>query len=188
MEYPTSITAFAMKLAQEDMECLSQVDEAQVMRFYEDIRNAPRIFAYGNGRAQYILRCFMQRLMHLGLEVYIVGDTNTPAIQEGDLFIFCNGAGHRPSYQLYARRAREFGAKVVMLTILKESMCAKEADYTVIIPGATAALGGIGKSIQPGGGKFEESTLILLDAIIAKLNMDMGNIFANGIKRHANLD
>lgn len=183
-----TVLEFARAIAMEDVDCVSQIDEEQANRFYNDIRTAPRIFAYANGRTQYILRCFIQRLMHLGREVYIVGDTTTPALQKGDLFITANGAGFRPSNAGYIRRARELGAKTVLLTIVSESLCAKEADYTVIIPGATAACGGIGKSIQPGGGKYEESMLIFLDAIIARLNLDMGNVFANGIKRHANLD
>ncbi|NLF26276.1 MAG: SIS domain-containing protein [Clostridiales bacterium] len=187
MEYK-NIVEYATAIARETMECVSEIDPFEAERLYRDVKDAPRVFAWAPGRCGAILRCFIMRLMHLGRTVHFVGDTTTPAIGEGDLLIIAASAGYNVGIASIAERARGFGAKVVLLTIVRESLCQRNSDYTVIIPGATAALGGIGTSIQPGGGKYEESLLILLDAIIAQLNRDLGNRLDKGIKLHANLE
>ena len=83
------------------------------------------------------------------MTVHFVGDTTTPAIGEGDLLITAASAGYNIGIASISERARKFGAKVVLLTIVSESLCQRNSDYIVVIPGATAALGGIGESIQP---------------------------------------
>lgn len=183
-----SIIEYATAIAEEDMHCVSQIDEAQAMRLYNDIKAAKRVFAWAPGRCGNILRCFLMRLMHMGMTVHFVGDTTTPAIGEGDLLITAASAGYNDGIASISRRAREFGAKVVLLTIVPESLCQRNSDYIVIIPGATAALGGIGESIQPGGGKYEESMLILLDTMIAMINREKGGMLNKGINLHANLE
>lgn len=182
------LVEYARAIAEEDMQCVSQIDEGQAMRLYNDVKAAKRVFAWAPGRCGNILRCFLMRLMHLGLTVHFVGDTTTPAIGEGDLLITAASAGYNIGIASISERARKFGAKVVLLTIVSESLCQRNSDYIVVIPGATAALGGIGESIQPGGGKYEESMLILLDAMIAMLNREKGDILDRGIKLHANLE
>lgn len=187
MEY-NGIIDYAKAIAVETAECVSCIREEEAKRFYEDVKAAKRVYAWAPGRCGSILRCFIMRLMHLGRTVYFVGDTTTPAIGEGDLLLIAASAGYNVGIASIAERARGFGAKVVLFTIVPESLCQRNSDYTVIIPGATAALGGIGTSIQPGGGKFEESLLIFLDTIIATLNHEMGNVLNKGIKLHANLE
>lgn len=183
-----SIIEYAKAIAEEDVQCVSQIDENEAMRLYNDIKSAKRVFAWAPGRCGNLLRCFLMRLMHLGMTVHFVGDTTTPAIGEGDLLITAAAAGYNVGIASISERARAFGAKVALLTIVPESLCQRNSDYTVIIPGATAALGGIGESIQPGGGKYEESMLILLDAMIAMLNREKGDVLNHGIKLHANLE
>ncbi len=183
-----SIIAYATAIAEEDRQCVSEVDEEEMQRFYGDIKAAKRVFAWAPGRCGSILRCFIMRLMHLGRTVHFVGDTTTPAIGEGDLLIIAASAGYNVGIASIAERARGFGAKVVMFSILREGLCQSNSDYTVIVPGATAALGGIGHSIQPGGGKYEESLLILLDTVIALLNREEGGKLNGGIQLHANLE
>ena len=187
MEY-NGIVEYAAAFGQEVADCVSKVSETEMQRFYSDIKSAKRIFAYAPGRCGNLLRCFIMRLMHLGLEVYVVGDTMTPNIGEGDLLITAAAAGYNEGIASIERRARGFGAKVVLFTIVSESLCAQNADYTVIIPGATAALGGIGHSIYPGGSLYEISMLCLLDGCMATLNREMGDVLSHGVKRHANLE
>lgn len=161
----TDLKKFACEITDELKECLEQVEPEQAGQLYGDIKKADRVFAWAPGRCQAMLRCFITRLQKAGKTAYFVGDTVTPAIGEGDLLIIASGAGHNIGVASIGERAHAFGAKVVLLTIVKESLCQSISDYIVVIPGRTAACGGIGTSIQPGGGKYEQSMFLLLEAI-----------------------
>ena len=69
---------------------LRRGDLADVVRL---IGGAPRVFLAGAGRSGLVLRMAAMRLMHLGLDVHVAGDTTTPAIREGDLLIAASGSG-----------------------------------------------------------------------------------------------
>lgn len=184
------ITEFAGRICDELKQTLLAMDEGQVKRFYEMVlsRQDKAVFVCGAGRCQYMLRAFSMRLMHLGLRTYVVGDTTTPAIGPGDLLVIADGAGYLTTIAEVARLAKDHGAEVAVLTILKESLIAGYGDAVVVIPGRTAAHGGVGVSIQPGGGRFEQSLLIFLDAVIAALVEHMGLDKDAAFSRHANLE
>ena len=184
----TSITSFAAKATDELRECVLGINENEAQRFYADILNARRVFAWSAGRCNSILRCFILRIMHLGYKTNFVGDTTTPAIGPGDVLVIATAAGDNIGIASIAERARGFGAKVILLTMLKDSLCARNSDYTVIIPGHSNAQGGIGISIQPGGAKFEQSMLIFLDAVLAKLMEDIRLDGWKSFELHANLE
>lgn len=104
----------------------------------------------------------------------MVGDTATPAINQGDLLVVADDAEYLTTIAEKVRLAKSHGAEVAMLTILPDSLIRSMADSHVVIPGRTAAHGGVGTSIQPGGGRFEQSLLIFLDTIVAALVEEMG--------------
>lgn len=162
----TELKQFACDITDELEECLGQMDPMQAGRLYEDVKKADRVFAWAPGRCQAMLRCFITNLQKAGKTAYFVGDTVTPAIGEGDLLIIASGAGHNIGVASIGERARRFGATVALLTIVKESLCQSVSSYIVVIPGRTAACGGIGTSIQPGGGKYEQSMFLLLEAFM----------------------
>lgn len=58
----------------------------------------------------------------------------------------------------------------------------------MVILGRTAAHGGVGTSIQPGGGRFEQSLLIFLDTIVAAFVEEMGLPWDAQFQRHSNLE
>lgn len=57
------------------------------------IQKDRRIFVAGEGRSGFSAKGFAMRLMHLGYTVYVVGETITPAIKEGDILIGVSGSG-----------------------------------------------------------------------------------------------
>ena len=59
----------------------------------EAICKAKKIYVAGAGRSLLTLRCLAMRLMHLGFESYVVGDTTTPAFEKEDLRIAGSGSG-----------------------------------------------------------------------------------------------
>lgn len=168
------VTDFACDITRELEECLIGMRKEEAERFYEDFRKAERVFAWAPGRLQAVLRCFISRLSQTGKTAYFVGDTITPAIGYGDLLLIASGAGHNPGIASIAERAGKFGSKVVLFTIVPKSLCQSVSDYTVIIPGRTAACGGIGTSIQPGGGKYEQGLFLFLEAVLLRYYGETG--------------
>jgi len=73
------------------------INKDSVNKLIEDILNANAIFLMGAGRSGLVARAFAMRLMHLGLKVYVVGETTTPAVKRGDLVIAISGSGETRS-------------------------------------------------------------------------------------------
>ena len=74
------------------------------------IQKDRRIFVAGEGRSGFSAKGFAMRLMHLGYTVYVVGETITPAIKEGDILIGVSGSGKSISVVDAARKAKEKNA------------------------------------------------------------------------------
>ena len=72
---------------------LEQVKEQELKEVMEKIRKDRRIFVDGEGRSGFSAKGFAMRLMHLGYTVYFVGETITPAVSKGDVFIAVSGSG-----------------------------------------------------------------------------------------------
>jgi 6-phospho-3-hexuloisomerase len=150
------------------------------------ISEAERIFVFGEGRSGLALRMGAMRLMHLGKAVRIVGDATTPAIGIGDLLIAASGSGATPVTVLIAEQAKSAGASVLAITATPDSRLATLADSVVTLPTPSKAGSSGQASVQPGGSLFEQSLLILLDAIFLVL---AGDTAADQIaRRHANLE
>ncbi|MFB2898267.1 hypothetical protein ACE1CI_35570 [Aerosakkonemataceae cyanobacterium BLCC-F50] len=77
----------------ENQRVLETVECAAVANLTNAILQANRVFAAGEGRSGLTLQMAAMRLMHLGLEVHIVGEVSAPAIRSGDLLIACSGSG-----------------------------------------------------------------------------------------------
>lgn len=179
---------YCARVGKEMCETMEKVDEAEAQRFMEEIMKAKRIFIAGQGRCLIALRAFAMRLMHLGFTTYIVWDTTTPAIGEGDLLIIGSAAGKTETMRHVAQKAKEAGATFGFLTMVPDSPIGQYADFYIHIYGRTSDCGGIGTSIQPGGGRFEQGMFIYGDCIIAKLGEKLGYDPTKPYGRHTNLE
>ena len=75
----------------------SSLSDNDVDTFITEILHARRIYVMGAGRSGLVAKGFAMRLMHLGLQSYVVGETITPALQKGDVMVIFSGpAGPRP--------------------------------------------------------------------------------------------
>ena len=63
------------------------------------IKEHKRIFVYGTGRSGLMLKAFAMRLMQIGLNSYVVGETTTPSVQEGDLLIVASASGETGTWR-----------------------------------------------------------------------------------------
>jgi 6-phospho-3-hexuloisomerase len=93
----------------------------------ELITSAGAIFAVGNGRSGLALRMAAMRFMHLGMTVYVVGETTTPAIKSGGLLLAVSGSGKTDTVVRAARVAGECGAVVAGVTAGAESPLGQES-------------------------------------------------------------
>ena len=135
-------------------------------------------------------RTIGMRLMQMGLESYIIGDTITPGIYEKDLLIAGSGSGETMTTVNVAKRAKEQGAKIALITAHPESSLGKIADLSVKIPCPTKLhLNGEYKSIQPMSNLFEQSLLLFFDCISIIIIQEKIKVTEKEMWRlHANLE
>ena len=69
------------------------ISDTDVEAFLAEILNAQRIYVMGAGRSGLVAKGFAMRLMHLGLQSYVVGETITPALRKGDVIVIFSGSG-----------------------------------------------------------------------------------------------
>jgi len=171
--------------------CLTKVSPENIETALDELSKAKRVFLAGAGRSGLAVRSFAMRLMHMRRTVYVVGETTTPGIKNGDLLIIGSGSGRTASLLAMAQKAKRLGARLVLVTIDPQSPIGKLADCVIQIPAPSPKVQSekpLSKSIQPMGSLFEQSLLLLLDSIVLLLmdkeNLSSDEMFAN----HANLE
>ncbi|MCZ8515638.1 6-phospho-3-hexuloisomerase [Paenibacillus filicis] len=165
------------------------VSQEAAEQLVERILKSRKIFAAGAGRSGLMMRAFAMRLMHLGFEAYVVGESVTPGLTQEDLLLIGSGSGETRSLLAMAEKAKSIGAAVALVTIKPESAIAQRSDVIVRLPAAAKEAADDGSTtIQPMGTLFEQSLLLLLDAIVLELmerkELDGSAMFG----RHANLE
>lgn len=152
------------------------------------LQQAKRIFVTGAGRTGLMMKAVAMRLMHLGLNVYVVGETTTPAIQEGDLLLAASGSGTTSAIVKAAEKAHAVGAGIAVLSTTNESPLAEVAQLVVIIPAAQKQDFHGAISEQYAGSLFEQSVLFVGDAVFQAL-WKLSDIPAEVMwKQHANME
>lgn len=155
-----------------------------------ELELAPRIFGCATGRSGFILKGFLMRLMHLGLTVYVVGETITPRLAPGDLLLVISGSGETPQPREVLRRANAAGARTLALTASPTSTIAREAQVTLVIPGTTKLTqAGEPASAQCPGSLFEQAAFLFLESVIFILYQQrLGLSPAAVLSRHADVE
>jgi 6-phospho-3-hexuloisomerase len=177
----------AAEIVAEQVEAIALVDDDAVRDLLLAISEANRIFVLGEGRSGLVGRMFAMRLMHLGNQAYVVGETITPSIASGDLLIGISGSGETGGVISLAEGAKRAGATLAAVTANAESRLAALADLTVLLPTQHKLQGSTSR--QYGGSLFEQTTLLLFETMVSMLAAgDAGSGFASLAKRHANLE
>ena len=171
--------------------CTRQVSVENLAQAVALIALSSRIFVAGAGRSGLCMQALGMRLMHLGKNVYVVGETTTPGIAAKNLLILGSGSGRTASLLAMARQARSHDAKVLLFTTDATSPMAELADQLVVIPAPSSGTNERERdhsSIQPMGTLFEQSLLIVCDSLILELMRQIGVNAAQMFERHANLE
>jgi 6-phospho-3-hexuloisomerase len=153
-----------------------------------------KILVLGSGRSGFVGRAFALRLMQSGFNVYVSGETITPALTPDDLILAISGSGTTKVVVTQAEIAREVGAKVVSLTSHSDSRLGQLSDHVVVIKGRTKEEVDIDfvrrqitgeYDMAPLGTMFELSALVFLDGVIADIMKRLGQNEIDLRRRHA---
>ena len=175
------------------------LDEKSIENFMDIINESDNVFVIGAGRSGLVGKAFAMRLMHLGISTFVVGETISPAINEGDCIIAISGSGETNTIVSSAKISKERGAKILALTSYTESTLGKLADATIYVQGRTKIetydknylkrqIDGNYTSLTPLGTAFELTSLVFLDGLICELMNKMGKTEDDLKKRHTVLE
>lgn len=165
---------------------LSQIDQNDIEKVKEFFLSSNRIFVYGAGRSGLVAKAFAIRLVHLGFQTFVIGETITAPVQRGDLVVIVSGSGETIPAVMTAEIAHNIGAYVVSITGKKESGIAKFADVTIFLSATCKDVER--KRYAPLGTLFEASVWILFDGIIADLLESKEETEESMRQRHATLE
>ena len=160
---------------QEIVQVLDKVDTKQLDAFCKAILEAPRVFIAGEGRSGLSAKGFAMRLMHLGFTVYVVGETTTPALQAGDLFVGVSGSGTSTHLLIDLELAKQKGCKLAGVTSRENSPLGREAQTLLVIPGTVKGETGEGRnSVQLLSSLFDQCLHITMDVVCLMLSKQAG--------------
>ncbi|MCY0849270.1 MAG: 6-phospho-3-hexuloisomerase [Sulfuracidifex metallicus] len=157
-----------------------------------------KVLVMGAGRSGLVGRAFAMRLLHLGYNAYVLGETIVPAIGDRDLVVAISGSGRTKLIYTAAEAAKEAKAKLIAITSYADSPLARVADVIVEIPGRTKyskgedyftrQILGITEPLAPLGTLFEDTTQIFLDGIVADLMIRLKKTEEDLRLVHANIE
>ncbi|GIO41170.1 6-phospho-3-hexuloisomerase [Paenibacillus apis] len=184
-------THYTTEILKELERTLTRISNTELEAMAGLMLRSEKVFIAGAGRSGLMGKAFAMRLMHIGRQVYVVGETVTPGIGPNDLLLLCSGSGETGSLALMAEKAVRIGARAGLITIKPESTIGRLAEAIVQVPASAkedTAASGAAITIQPMGSLFEQGLLLCLDALVLTL-MDMEGITgADMFGRHANLE
>jgi 6-phospho-3-hexuloisomerase len=162
-------------------------EEAEKM--VDHVLESKKIFVAGAGRSGFMAKSFAMRMMHMGLDTYVVGESVTPNLEEDDILIIGSGSGETKSLISMAEKAKNLGATVALVTIFPESTIGKIADISIKLPAKSKTeTDSEFNTIQPMGSLFEQTLLLFFDAIILRVMEKKGLNSETMFGRHANLE
>ena len=165
---------------------LSRVSLRDIDKVKNLFFSSNHIFVYGAGRSGLVAKAFAIRLVHLGFQTFVIGDTITVPVQKGDLVVIISGSGETIPAVMTAEIANDLGASVISITGKKKSEIAKYADVTLFI--SANCKDSERKRYAPLGTLFEASVWILLDGIVADLLYSKEETEETMRMRHATLE
>ena len=165
--------------------------------FYKNNKQG-RILVMGAGRSGLVGRAFAMRLLHLGYNAYVLGETIVPSIRANDIVVAISGSGRTKLILTAAEAAKEQKAKLIAVTSYPDSPLGKIADVVIEVPGRTKystnedyfarQILGIVEPIAPLGTLFEDTAMIVLDGMVAELMIKLGKTEEDLRLVHANIE
>lgn len=166
-------------------EVARSIDQNQVECFLSEINRAERIFVLGAGRSGFVAKSFGMRLMHLGMNAFVVGETVTPAFHPRDTLVAFSGSGKTKSVLDACETTRQIGGSICLITGAKQSPMYDLATCVVYLKTDDESLytgsdrfdlrqlkgehRSLSRPSTPLGTIFETSAMIFADSVISAL-------------------
>lgn len=181
---------------------LDKLRPEEVNRFVDELidayKSGHKVLVVGMGRSGLVARGFAMRLMHLGFKSYVLGETITPSIGDGDVVVAISGSGTTSLVIAAAEAAKKMKSTIIAITSYSDSPLAKTADAVVIVPGRTKVariddyfarqILGLHEPLAPLGTLFEDTAMIFLDSVVAELMKRLNKTEEDLEKMHANVE
>ncbi|GGP20597.1 6-phospho-3-hexuloisomerase [Thermocladium modestius] len=181
---------------------LDKLKPEEVNNFIDELIEAyvsnHKVVVVGMGRSGLVARGFAMRLMHLGFRSYVLGETITPSIGEGDIVVAISGSGTTSLVIEAAAAAKKMKSTIIAITSYSDSPLAKTADSLVVVPGRTKVsrvddyfarqILGLHEPLAPLGTLFEDTTMVFLDSVVAELMKRLNKTEEDMEKMHANVE
>lgn len=175
-------------VVEENLKVLEKVDSSPVTQLAQSILNCNRIFVAGEGRSGLAIQMAAMRLMHLGLEVHVVGEVTAPSIESGDLLIACSGSGNTHGVVDLVQTAQKIDVTIAVITTNKNSSLGELGEIVIQIEAASKQSSNHLQSKQFAGSLFEQSTLLLFDALFYLLSHHLNKSDEVLMAKHTNLE
>ena len=180
---------------------IRRVNDAKIARvidlLVEARNNKRKVFIIGVGRSGLVARSFAMRLAQLSFDVYVVGETITPALEKRDILFAISGSGETKTVLTSAKLARVSGAIIVAVTSFEKSSLTSACDHYVVLQGRRRITGKkhdfshqiLGHvPLTPLGTIFEIGSAVFLDGLIAEIMTRLNKTEPELAKRHATIE
>ena len=182
-------TQYLDKVISELSQTASLISNHEAEQLVNKMLEANKIFVAGAGRSGFMGKSFAMRMMHMGIDAYVVGETVTANLEKEDLLIIGSGSGETKTLVSIAEKAKSIGGTIAAVTINPHSTIGSLADIVIKLPGSPKdQSAGDYKTIQPMGSLFEQTMLLFYDALILRI-MEKNGLDSNTMYgKHANLE
>ncbi|CAI8703298.1 6-phospho-3-hexuloisomerase [Priestia megaterium] len=182
-------TQYLAEILKELKHSADLIADEEAEKLVNGILESKKVFVAGAGRSGFMAKSFAMRMMHMGIDSYVIGETVTPNFEKEDILIIGSGSGETKSLVSMAEKAKSIGGKIATVTIFPDSTIGQLADVTIKLPGSPKDQSkGDYKTIQPMGSLFEQTLLLFYDAVILRFMEKKGLDTNKMYGRHANLE
>ena len=156
------------------------IDDPTLERLLDEMLTAGKILFTAQGRSGLMVKAIAIRLMHIGLPVFVAGESVTPSVGAGDLTIAVSSSARTATTLNHLTAARKAGGRTVLFT------CASAADALADLVIRLPVRGEI-ITVQHAGSLFEQGMLVIGDAVAFAIQSRLGVSEAVMHDRHATL-
>jgi 6-phospho-3-hexuloisomerase len=180
-------------------EIIDKLDKEAIKAMLQKTIDGNQVFVMGAGRSGLVAKAFAMRLMQLGLSVYVIGETTTPAVLPSDVIIAISRSEETRTIADLDKLAKDIGSTLITITSKKDSTLGKISDIALIIPSQMKNdldeagyleryMRSDDKNMFPLGTSFEITALVFLDSVVSQLIMLTGTSKTELKLRYTNIE
>lgn len=178
---------------------LTAIDADELSNLVKDVCGARKVCCYGVGRERLVMQALVMRLSHMGLQAWMVGEANTPAVGTDDILLASAGPSFYNTVNAICLAAIRAGTKVVAFTG-HQTAPLPFADRVVRIPAHPVNLslskipqnetadGDALDKVMPLGSGFEATLWMMFECLCVMIQKKLGVKESEMLARHTNLE